>query len=284
MADQAHVDTRRLADLELDQASGAWGFAFLIQAVMVCLSLFFAFSSGVYIWAPVITALLAVASTTSRWLAERHKEMAEGLRRTTEEHDCFGWPCSGALRADLLAAATPALLTKAEAPDRLDPCHTVQNPLPPGQVMELVEQSAWWTRRLTSELGYLVAGFAAVASSVALITLLAALQDVASDPSAGVPKLALSIVVLISCSGLIRLAADHYAASAGALRIRMLAATLRAQGSASRVNAIRLLHQFQALRQQAPLVPSFWVQVRREGLSREWQEERLAAQTPAIGH
>jgi len=283
MNNSLHVDTRRLAELELDQASGSWGFAFLIQVVMVFLSLFFAFSGGDYLWSPVITALMATAASTSRWLADRHKDTAESLRRMVEEHDCFGWPLSGPLRDDLLAAATPAMLTRAEAPDRPDPCHSVQNPLAPEQVVELVEQSAWWSRRLASEMGYLVAGFAALASSVAFVTLMAALTDLNNGAPA---KLALSIVVIISCSGVIRLAADHYAFASGALRIQGLAADLLANGTLSRVTAIRLLHQFQAIRLEAPLVPSFWLQLRRGGLHKEWARERRRGQrgTPAVDH
>ena len=274
MDDPIRVNTRQLTELELDQASGSWGFAFLIQMLMVFLSLFFAFSGGDYIWSPVITALMALASSISRWLSDRHKDVAEGLRRAVEEHECFGWSCSGPLRADLLETATPAMVSKAEDPDRPDPTHSVRNPLVPESAVELVEQSAWWAKRLASEMGYLIAGFAAVATSVALVTLLAALQDLNAEAAGAEAKLALAIIVIISCSGVFRLAADHYAFSAASLRMQTLAATLLARGSVSRVTAIRLLHQFQALRQQAPLVPTFWLAARKDGLRREWNQER----------
>ncbi len=269
-------DPRALSRRLFDRAKRLWGLALLLQLGVFALGLALTFSPGSG-WAGFLLAVSLVLSVGSEIVTLRYetaKGNAESLLRKLDFRNSFGWGLTKAEMRDFLAQS-PARLTKGLTTEELGEEYFASSEgMGARRALENVQESAWWSRHLAGNMGWLCAVGALVlllAPITPLIAILGRVNHLQQLPL--IAQVTTSALMLVFTIGLGRLSFSYFAFSRECRNTETATENLLAS-NVDEKQAIRVMHEYHLARAGAPPLPLWLWKLRNRRLNELWEGYR----------
>jgi hypothetical protein len=221
---------------------------------------------------PLIVLALASVAELCIWRSDILKGSGESWLRKLDLYDSFDWKIpaeeeAGAI-GDLSRRQHRSFRAKALARDYFASTE------PPGsrRALENAKESAWWTRRLAKQMGYLCLGATAIAligTVAALLITMQTVQNLALLPSIG--RFAIAVLLAILSVGVLRLTVSYYGFATKAEATENQAKSRLDAGILDDVTAIRIWQEYHLARAAAPMLPTGLWQRHRPNWNAIWK-------------
>lgn len=219
-----------------------------------------------------VAVILVVCDSIFVWRSDRLRENAETTLRKFEYLKSLGWEISSREITNLIAAA-PKSVKLAARSDEAYPYFASTKSLGPEKLLENLEESTWWSKHQARRMSKYVGILAVTMMCLAFITLLISLQSALPTTTANmIARIIISVIVLVFSGGYIRLTFDYHLFSQQASKAEEKAFLLCSEKDISKVEAIKLLHDYQIDRATSPLLPTWLWNIMSKELNELWNE------------
>lgn len=285
---ESTVDLSRLMAAQFDAAKRWLGAASLAQVLVVVLNVGAVFMPSLGGELAVTAAILAILHTAAQWRADRLKDLAESILRKLELFDGLGWPIARKEINDLLLTVPAAVRTRVTAPAGQAKNYFDSPQAPSRQrLLENLEQSAWYTKHQARRMSRIIWIASALAILLTLFTLITSLRSALDQSSAdNIARVITSVIVFMFSRGAIRLGFDYDRLTQEAERAEGKARSLLDKNSATDVEALKALHDYQISRTSSPLLPGWLWNIMEREMNVLWShhiEEKRQNEQPNPG-
>ena len=294
-AEQHRVPKPDVQRAELRQYVGAYfkvsgwftTFAIILQVSAVALATLPQVRSVFEPYTHWVVLGLALTAPLARLYGDEAKRTADGILRRIELSDGMGTPIPRVEVEQVIedAAAVVGYLAGREQRD-LKPYASALDP-GPARLMENIQESAWWSTRLSRELSRWERFWGAVL----ILACVAALYHLATSvPSGGPPpshardvaEFAATLLVFVFAEGYYRRGREFEAFERAANRVFEKGSRLKKEnGTPSSEDALGLAAEYFLARQASPRVSTIWYGLRKGRLNAAWARARVDDQAPA---
>lgn len=224
----------------------------------------------------VVSPAIAVISVLMQIRVDRYKSSAEALLRQYEEHEGFGWPVSRKTVSDIMINLPARLRHEASEFNLLQPYYASQAPKSMRRIIENLEESAWWTKHLSSKMASYSLLFVLIMFTSSFFALVFTL-NLATNQSfeRNMARAAVSVVAFLFTGGMIKLWLDYRQLNEQATRTENTACQLLASAEElNSIDATRLLNEYQIARASSPLIPDWVFKHSQSDLDDMWKKYR----------
>lgn len=272
-----HVNLEKLIQAQFDTSKFWLMLATICGIGVLVINVFVTVANLYSTMLAVVAALLSVLYVIFLWRSDRLRDNAESTLRKFEMHNSLGWEISNREIANLLALVPNFVKKAARSTEKYDYFASTKNH-GAGKLLENLEESAWWTKHQARRMAQYVGIFGVAVFSLAFITLIISLQSALSQTTAdNIAKVTIAVIVFMFSGGYIRLAFDYNLLASQADRVEDQSCQLRKDSNILEVEAIKLLHDYQILRANSPLLPSWLWKMMQDELNMLW-EKRIASE------
>jgi len=265
------INLEKLMQSQFDAAKSSLNLATTFGIIVLLINILVTFVSAISTYLVIVVAGFTILNMIFQWRSDKLRGTAEATLRKFDLHNGLGWEISSREITNLLASAPNSVKKAARSTEEYTYFASTQDK-GPVRLLENLEESAWWTWNQAKRMSKYVGVFGVVILVIAFLTLIVALQNTPSQTSAdNIAKITIVVIVFIFSGGYIRLAFDYNLLFHSAKEIENQAHRLRQEPNISEIEAIKLLHDYQIIRANGPLFPSWlWRMVRTE-LNELWQ-------------
>ncbi len=248
------------------RAKVLWRLSLAAKLVIICgglTSIWTVTTFSSYI--PIALFGLAICAEISKHYSDHFKSRAEALHRKADMLDSFGWPITTKELADY--GGVKAF----QQPDNHVVYFESNEPPGPKRALENLEESTWWSEKLSHEWW----GIWLVVITVLIITsvcaLLFSLQfSLGQKEATDISKVVTSVLSLLWSCGLIKLCMDFYKFANLSKRLTDKCADYLKGKDLTEQAAVKLWHEYQLARANAPFIPDWYYNWRRDSLNLLW--------------
>ena len=275
-------NVRAVSIVLLNQAKRLWGLSLICAILGPVLGLLSTLITLPPIAAPIALVALAISAEAFQWRSDALKDAGEALLRKLDMREAFGWLISPKELSDLLAqnsglhqAITNHSSQEAyfESKESLGTVRALAN----------LEESAWWSKHLSRELGLRCLLIVSALIIVVLSVLIASVEAVQESTAAQtvqmlhtVGNVVTAALALVFSLDLTRLGLSYYQFSSKAAPIEAEAGLLASHPSLDiqeqNILAVNLWQDYHIARATAPFVPTWFWKRRRTSLNAIWAE------------
>lgn len=259
---------------EFDRAKFWWGASVGLQCGGIVAATAMAFIDSLNPFVSLFAAAsLPLIAVGCRWVSDIKRGRADAILREVEFLDAYGGNVRARSVANALAAANLTRAAVRTLEKRIvQPEWATNESHGPTRALRNTRESAWWSQQLALvhfrhvlllllgvAIVWVVFGFAALAISVP------------DDLKTAVAKTSLAFISLLLSVGFVKLAFDYHAFSTGASRVVERCEQILAHAH-TEVEAVRVLADYQLLRNRAPPLFSFVHRGRQQEMNAQWRD------------
>lgn len=224
----------------------------------------------------LVSAAVAIISVSIQIRVDRYKSLAEALLRQYEENEGLGWPISKKAISDIMASLPAKLRQEASDFNLPQPYYASQAPKSPRRLIENLEESAWWTKHLSSKMVTYTFLFVLTMLSLSFIALVTILNSAASYSfERNVARAVVSVIAFLFSGGMIRLWLDYRQLNENAARAENIASQILARpDDPDIVDVARVIKEYQIARASSPLIPDWVFKQSHSSLDIMWKRYR----------
>lgn len=250
-------DPRAVSQTLFDLAKRNWWLSLFCRAVIFFVGLLAVLLTPVARYAPLVVLFLTVGAELWSWRMSQLKSIAEAFLRKLDVFDSFGWSLSPAEMSDLLTRIPVSIRRRLPTQKVTDDYFASKEGKGPKRAVENVQESAWWSKHLSSRMWQLCFSATVVVIFISLFVLLVSAQTVRDfNTLANVGRMVTNTVMFIFSFGLLRLTIDYHTFSKRAERIEQQALAFLQSGNYNPEQAIKLFNEYHLARATAPLIPT----------------------------
>ena len=221
---------------------------------------------------PFLVAIFAMIAELLQWRSEYIKSIAESLLRKFEYHDGFGWPILKLEISDILARVPVNIRKSIPSQDPDYQYFESKEVVGPKRVIENLIESAWWSKHLsetaihvflTITLLTIIGSFAILIISIETVQNYSILTNVS--------RIVTSTLLLLFSLRLIRNTVDYYSLNRKAGQIETKANDILQSQNFDKDKILKVLIEYQFVRNSSPLIPTWIWKARRETLNDLWK-------------
>ena len=259
-----------LLGILVDQSKRWWGFAVACQVLVIAINLWIVVTSSSVQLATLAAGGLAIAYTLCQWRSDRLKRVSDSMKRKFEMHDGLGWPITSRELSDLLTAVSKDVRDKIKRPLNQNYFSSKESQSP-RRLLQNLEESAWWSKHLATDMTQITAAMCAVVFAAAAFAMIFTLQSAPTQvTSENIAKISVTMIVFVFSGGYFRLAFEYNRFSRESEKIEEHTHALSERQDISEIDAIKVLHDYQIARAGAPSIPTWLWRIRQKGLNEAW--------------
>lgn len=224
----------------------------------------------------IVSPTLAVISVLIQIRVDRFKSSAEALLRQYEEYEGLGWPVSRNAVSDIMVGLSENLRDEASVSNISQPYFASQAPKSIRRIMENLEESAWWTKHLSSKMATYSLLFVFIMLISSFFALVITLHSATNQPfERNVARAMVSVIAFLFTGGMIKLWLDYRQLNRQANRTEDIACQLLDSAEEPNlVDAARVLNEYHIARASSPLIPDWVFKQSRSNLDDMWKKYR----------
>jgi hypothetical protein len=267
-----------------NKAKWWWSVSLLLKALAFVIGSIIVLAKSKWVPAPFVVAALGLLSELAIYRSDWIKGLAQGLRRKLDQFDSFGWAIARNEYSDLLVRSPKSVKTAACQAGGDEPYFASKQLTGPHRAVENLQESSWWSKHLTEQMGHLCAVVLVVSALFAIGTLIVALHTSGSaDTTDVISRVVTSLITLVLSLGTVRLMLGYYAFGRKAGRVEDSAERLLGTANIEQIDAVKLMSEYHVARATAPVIPTWIWKAKREELNRLWNELRLRQKSGGSG-
>lgn len=276
----AAIDPRAISVVMIGRAKRFWYLALACGVLGPLFGLGSSFTSLPAMVAPITLVVFAVLAEVFQWRSDALKDVAESLLRKLDLLDSFGWPISSREMSDLEAqneGLHGAFVSQAPK----EAYFGSQRTAGVDRALANLEEAAWWSKHLASQVGLvcaLVVAALVVAAFLALVISVEAVQATTAAHAAetlhGVGNVVTASLTLVFSLGLTRIAVAYYTFSGKAGTIESQVDLVASRTDHNETDAVKLWQDYHLARATAPFLPTWVWQMRRKSLNAIWDARK----------
>ena len=278
MADTVNFDPRAISVVLLDSAKRFWGWSLALAVIGPLFGIAATLIPTPPVVAPVVLVFLAIVAELLQWRSDAIKDGAESLLRALDLQDAFGWPISAREMSDLLAQYIGFHRAFAKNAPK-EPYFGSGKQPGVGRALANLEETAWWSKCLSKDLGVWCALIVAVIVLLALTALVVSVEIIRASTAArtvetlhAVGNVVTAALALVFSLGLIRLSYAYIVFGGKAAAIEDRVERQSTDGAEAERKAVMLWQDYHLARATAPFLPTWFWKMKRDKLNMIWED------------